>query len=52
MLATDPPGNYPIIVIISGFKVAHYTFNMETRPGELFLYFQQSETMYRKKLTS
>ena len=36
----------------NGFKVAHYSSNMETRPGELFLYFQQSETMYRKKLTS
>ena len=27
----------------NGFKVAHYTSNMETRLGELFIYFQQSE---------
>ena len=36
----------------NGFKMANYTSNMETRPGELFLYFQQSETVYREKLTS
>ena len=44
----DPPGIYPIIVIITGY----YISNMETRLGNLFTYFQQSETMYHKKLTS
>ena len=32
----------------NGLKVAYYTSYMETRLGELFIYFQQSETMYRR----
>ena len=44
----DPPRIYPVIVIITGY----YTSIIETRLAELFVYFQQSETMYQKKLTS
>ena len=45
------PGGTPL-PRIQGFKMAHCTSNMETRLCELFIYFQQSETMYWKKLTS
>ena len=44
----DPRRIYPIIVII----MVYYTSIMGTRLAELFIYFQQSETMYQKKLTS
>ena len=41
----DPPGIYPIIVIIRGY----YFSNMETRLGEFIIYFQQRETIYDVK---
>ena len=51
-ISYGPTWDLPHNCNYNGFKVAHYTSKMETRPGELFLYFQQSETMYWKKLTS
>ena len=51
-ISYGPTEDLPNNCNYNGVKVAHYTSYMETRLGELFIYFQQSETMYQKKLAS